>query len=464
MANKKETFLITAIAVILDIIFVIVADIASFAIRFGGTFPAKNFTAYLDLAVFIVILRIANFYIFRLYDKPKHKNNFETALNTIKASTSSSVIIISVLYFLGIEAYPRSIAILSWFLTILFIVSWRATIKMVVGLIFGKDFFCTRLLIIGTGRNAHEIAMNATMDAASNYRLLGFIDTGSNKSHDVEKNKIIGSLDDLPYLLKKYAVDEVIIAEEGLGEARIIGLTSLLSWERIQLRSAPASYENVITNMVLYENGVPFTGPIAAIRPTPWYWGLKRLIDILVSLVLLALTSPILLVAMILIKTTSQGPVFYTQKRTGFNGRSFVIYKLRTMRLNAERGKKPRWAKKNDLRITPVGKFLRRYRIDELPQLLNVLNNDMSIVGPRPERPYFTYQLMRKVPFYAQRLQAKPGLTGWAQVNLKYTDTEKGAQEKLLYDLFYIHNASFALDSLILLKTFQVVLAGKGAH
>jgi lipopolysaccharide/colanic/teichoic acid biosynthesis glycosyltransferase len=175
-------------------------------------------------------------------------------------------------------------------------------------------------------------------------------------------------------------------------------------------------------------------------------------------------TSPILLLAVILIKVTSPGPAFYLQKRTGLNGRPFIIYKIRTMHMGAERGKKPRWAKRNDIRITPVGKFLRRYRIDELPQLINVLKNDMSIVGPRPERPYFTFQLMKKVPFYAHRLQAKPGLTGWAQVNLRYTDTEKGAQEKLLYDLFYIHNASFALDSLILLKTFQVVLSGKGAY
>ena len=454
----------TVIAVVLDIIFVIAADIASFAMRFGGTFPAKNFTAYLDLALFIVILRLANFYVFRLYDKPKHKNNFEIAINTIKAGTSSSVIIISVLYFLGIEAYPRSIAILSWFLTILFVTSWRVVIKRALGYFFGKDLFSTHLLIIGTDRNAHEVAMNATMDASSNYRLLGFIDTKRNMPSEVEKNKIVGSLDDLPRLLKKYTVDEVIIAEEGLEEGRIASLTSLLSWENIPLRSAPAAYEKVIANMVLNETGVPFIGPASIIRPTPWYWGLKRMVDILVSLVLLALTSPILLLAIILIKTTSPGPVFYTQKRTGLNGRPFIIYKLRTMRMNAERGKKPRWAKKNDMRITSVGKFLRRYRIDELPQLFNVLENDMSVVGPRPERPYFTSQLMRKVPFYAQRLQAKPGLTGWAQVNLKYTDTEKGAQEKLLYDLFYIHNASFALDSLVLLKTFQVVLGGKGAH
>ncbi|MCM8761566.1 MAG: sugar transferase [Candidatus Omnitrophica bacterium] len=186
--------------------------------------------------------------------------------------------------------------------------------------------------------------------------------------------------------------------------------------------------------------------------------------DIILSLFLLIITIPLMIAAALLIKITSPaGPVLYLQKRTGLNGRPFIMYKLRTMQPNAEK-KRPRWAKAGDLRVLPVGRILRRFRIDELPQLFNVLKGDMSLIGPRPERPFFTSKLMRSIPFYARRLQIKPGLTGWAQVNYQYTDTEKGAREKLLYDLFYIQNASLALDFLIALKTFRVVLTGRGAH
>jgi exopolysaccharide biosynthesis polyprenyl glycosylphosphotransferase len=240
---------------------------------------------------------------------------------------------------------------------------------------------------------------------------------------------------------------------------------SLLSWENISLRVAPPAYEMVINNMVLYESGVPFLGPTFATRPIPpWYWGLKRILDIFFGAILLVITFPVAVVTAILIKATSPGPVFYLQKRTGLHGKPFIMYKFRTMQMGAERGNKPRWAALRDARVTVVGKYLRHFRIDELPQLVNVLRNEMSIIGPRPERPYFTSKLMWKIPFYAQRLQAKPGLTGWAQVSYQYTDTEKGAREKLLYDLFYIHNASLALDFLIFLKTFKVILTGHGAH
>jgi lipopolysaccharide/colanic/teichoic acid biosynthesis glycosyltransferase len=134
------------------------------------------------------------------------------------------------------------------------------------------------------------------------------------------------------------------------------------------------------------------------------------------------------------------------------------------MQMDAEHGRKPRWAKKNDERITAVGKALRHFRIDELPQLFNILKNEMSLVGPRPERPYFTSRLIRKIPFYAERLQVKPGITGWAQVNFRYAATEEDSEKKLVYDLFYIQNMSFSLDFLIALKTLKVVFTGRGAH
>lgn len=467
MFKRKKTGLVilTLCAILFDILSVIAADITSFLVRFNGLLPERNFSAYLQLAVFIIILRIIGFYMFRFYDGTKNKTGFEVFVNSVKACATSSVIIITVLYYLDIEAYPRLVATFSFLITILFVNAWRVAAKGLARSVFGQDLFHSRLLIIGTGEAADEIAMKALMNASAHYRLLGFIDTGKGASIKVEKAKILGSMEKLPLLVKKYAVDEVIIADNTLGERTTSDLMSLLSWEDITLKAAPPAYETVINNMVLYESGVPFLGPTFATRPIPpWYWGLKRICDVLFAALLLVLTSPVALVTSILIKITSPGPVFYLQKRTGLHGKPFVMYKFRTMGLDAERGNKPRWAALRDARVTTVGKFLRRFRIDELPQLVNVLRNEMSIIGPRPERPYFTSKLMWKIPFYAQRLQAKPGLTGWAQVGYQYTDTEKGAREKLLYDLFYIHNASIALDFLIVLKTFKVILTGHGAH
>jgi sugar transferase (PEP-CTERM system associated) len=190
----------------------------------------------------------------------------------------------------------------------------------------------------------------------------------------------------------------------------------------------------------------------------------KRLFDIIVSLGLILLTSPALVLAMLAVFLDSGRPVFYTQDRVGEGGRVFRIIKLRTMRRDAEADGQPRWAGEKDKRITRVGAFLRSTRLDELPQIWNVLAGDMSFVGPRPERPFFVRQLSEQIPFYDVRHSIKPGITGWAQVRYTYTATVEDGAEKLQYDLYYVKNHSLLLDLLILVETVQVVLLGRGAR
>jgi sugar transferase (PEP-CTERM system associated) len=190
----------------------------------------------------------------------------------------------------------------------------------------------------------------------------------------------------------------------------------------------------------------------------------KRLFDLLASLALIIGTLPVLLAAMVAVVAESGLPVFYTQERVGQGGRRFKIVKLRTMRQDAEADGKPRWAGANDSRITRVGNFLRRTRIDELPQLWNVLRGDMSFVGPRPERPFFVEQLTEQIPFYDVRHSVKPGVTGWAQVRYTYGATVEDGLKKLQYDLYYVKNHSLFLDLMVMIETVQVVLLGKGAR
>jgi sugar transferase (PEP-CTERM system associated) len=191
---------------------------------------------------------------------------------------------------------------------------------------------------------------------------------------------------------------------------------------------------------------------------------LKRLFDMIVSLILLVLTIPIALLAMLAILIESGFPVIYRQTRSGQGGANFPILKLRSMRTDAEKDGKPRWAGQNDSRVTRVGRILRRTRIDELPQLFNVLWGDMSFVGPRPERPYFVQSLVEKIPYYDIRHNVKPGITGWSQVRYQYGASVEDALEKLQFDLYYVKNHSMFLDFLILVETMQVVLFGKGAR
>ena len=190
----------------------------------------------------------------------------------------------------------------------------------------------------------------------------------------------------------------------------------------------------------------------------------KRVFDILCSVVLILLAAPIMVVTAIAIKLESQGPVFYRQDRVGANNKTFKVSKFRSMGTDAEKDGKPRWAAAQDDRVTRVGLIIRRLRVDELPQLFNVLTGDMSLVGPRPERPFFVEQLTNEIPYYAVRHSIKPGVTGWAQVRYQYGSTIEDAQEKLQYDLYYVKNHSLFLDCVILFETVGVVLTGKGAR
>jgi sugar transferase (PEP-CTERM system associated) len=195
-----------------------------------------------------------------------------------------------------------------------------------------------------------------------------------------------------------------------------------------------------------------------------WRTGVKRAFDLFCAIILLVLSLPVMLVTALLIKLESPGPVLYRQERTGLHGRSFSIAKFRSMRNDAEKDGKPVWAAANDARVTRVGAVIRRLRIDELPQLFNVLLGEMSLVGPRPERPYFVEQLTQEIPFYALRHSVKPGVTGWAQVRYPYGATVEDSQEKLQYDLYYVKNHTLFLDLLVLMETVSVVLTGKGAR
>jgi exopolysaccharide biosynthesis polyprenyl glycosylphosphotransferase len=191
---------------------------------------------------------------------------------------------------------------------------------------------------------------------------------------------------------------------------------------------------------------------------------LKRLFDLVVGAIFFLLVLPLMAVTAVVVRFDSPGPVLYTQERVGRSGRTFVLYKFRSMRVDAEKDGVPRWASLQDRRVTRIGQFIRKTRIDELPQVFNVLRGDMSFIGPRPERPFFVESLCRDIPYYRERCRVRPGITGWAQINYPYGASIEDAKEKLSYDFYYIKNYSVMLDFLVLLATVQVVFWSKGGR
>jgi sugar transferase (PEP-CTERM system associated) len=280
----------------------------------------------------------------------------------------------------------------------------------------------------------------------------------SDKDTAVPEAASIGSIPDLRDYIDDQKADEIVTAMEERRGSLPVGPLLACKLGGVLIRDFSTFMERE-TGIVDLDG----LNPSWIIYGDRGSWGsldqiAKRVFDIVASLLLLGFTLPILLVTAIAVKLTSKGPVFYRQERVGYGGRPFMLFKFRSMRTDAEADGSPKWAQKNDPRTTSVGRFIRLTRIDEIPQIINVLRGEMSFVGPRPERPFFVNSLSEELPYYEERHAVKPGITGWAQLNYPYGATTEDAKRKLQYDLYYIKNYSLFLDILILLQTARVIL------
>lgn len=320
-----------------------------------------------------------------------------------------------------------------------------------------------RILVVGVGRLAAEIERLMAQNPATADSVLGYLSI-TDEEPEVSRGKILRNIGSLPAFARNEGVREIIIAlDERRGvpvrpflEVRMTGVTvtSYLSfWERETRRLNLGALE---PSWLIYSDGFRLSTVTNQI--------LKRMLDFVASLTLLTFTLPVLAVTALALLIEGAGPVIYRQERVGLNGKRFKICKFRTMRQDAESDGVPQWAALRDPRITRVGAVLRLLRIDELPQIFNVLKGDMSFVGPRPERPFFVDSLTRDIPYYSERHRVRPGITGWAQINYRYGASIEDAKAKLSYDLYYIKNFSLMFDLLIILATVQAVLWQKGAR
>ena len=326
-----------------------------------------------------------------------------------------------------------------------------------------------KTLIVGGDARGARLLNDLRMVPDSEFQIVGFVmAAGEEARSDVDGVPVIGDLSDLARLVHSERIEVVLIALQSNSHEEILDIVEGVDGQSVSFRITPDLYD-IVTGHVRTTQiyGVPLMELKPELMPV-WQQSVKRLIDVSVAVGILALLSPLWLIIIAIIKLTSKGPVFFRQERVGVGGKPFTMYKFRSMRVDAEEKTGPVWVQGEDPRVTRIGKILRTLHLDEIPQCINFLKGDMSLVGPRPERPFFVDQFRQQIPLYMRRFNVKPGLLGWAQAKHEFDLDSKDfvgiARERLEYDLYYIENMTLKLDLKIMFQTVWFVLAGKSTR
>ena len=395
-----------------------------------------------------------------LYDFRQISDRTDLIVRILQALGAASFILALIYFWAPTLMLGRGVFLIAALLVMSLVTGWRIAFEWLTLQMGPRE----RLLLVGTGGAAINLARELFERRHElGVEIVGFVDPDPAKVGEVVINPgVIGTIDDISSIVRAHSVDRVVVS---LADAR-----GKLPMEKLlEVKLQGVSFDHLAS---VYEE---YTGKIAVenLRPswlifssgfkgTPALKAGKRAVDIVVAVLGLILAAPLMLLVALAVRLTSHGPALYRQVRVGYRNRPFVVHKFRSMSVDAEAESGAVWAQAQDPRVTPIGRFLRKSRLDELPQLWNVLVGDMSFVGPRPERPEFVEDLTREIPFYSQRHAVRPGLTGWAQVKYAYGASREDALEKLQYELFYIKNMSISLDIYIILKTIKTVILRRG--
>ena len=394
------------------------------------------------------------------YDLTVVHSSRELIVRLLQAAGAASIVLAAVYFVRPDLMIGNGIFVSALFVFLVAILGWRLAFNSVTGSLKLEE----RILFVGTGDTARKVARQILDQHDFAYRVIGFIDDDASRIGErIVNPAIVGTPADIERLVASHHVDRIVV---GLSDRRgKLPVEELLRAKMagIRVEDATTMYERV-TGKILIDDLRPswliFSDGFRVSRVARL---MKRTIDLTLSLLMAIVALPLMALTAVLVWLDDGGPVLYRQERVGENGQTFVLSKFRSMRKDAEKGGRPIWAKDGDDRVTRVGGFIRKTRLDELPQLWNVIRGDMSFVGPRPERPFFVEQLSEAIPFYQQRHAVKPGLTGWAQVKYRYGSSMEDAMEKLRYDLYYIKHLSVFFDLTIVFDTVKVVLFRKGA-
>jgi len=430
-----------AVLILYDAVLVNIATVLAFLVRFSGRIPAVNFRAYLEVALWITIVRVVIFYFVGLYEKDEEADAFDVFYSVFLAVSIGSVIMVALSFYLRTLPFPRTVFVISWAFNILFISVWHSYLFHIKQ----KKASPKRFLVIGGSEKGEKVIEEIKNRSFPKGEVVGWL-------------KVESELVDLRKIVSGKRVSEVIIVDSGLPRKKILDIVFHSEAEGLNVWIVPGLYEIMMGKVKISHLGdIPLikleSEPLTRKNMT-----MKRGIDAIFSILILLLSAPFMLLISISIKIDSKGPVLYKQKRVGYKGRVYDVHKFRSMYKEAELETGPILARRNDERITRVGYFLRKLHLDEIPQFFNILKGEMSLVGPRPERPVFVQEFKRNIPGYYRRYVVKPGITGLAQL---YGGYETSVENKLKYDLAYINNWSLGMDLNIFFMSTEIVLRGR---
>jgi sugar transferase (PEP-CTERM system associated) len=395
-----------------------------------------------------------------IYDLRNISSRIEVLLRVLQALGVAALLLAALFYLVPEMRLETGIVETSLVAIVFVILSWRILVEW-LNRAYGAG---ERVLLVGSGDAAHSLAEELQRRNDLPIAVIGTVPEEDAPAALPGDPKVLGTLDGLADVIAESRPDRVVIALRE--RRRQLPIDVLLHYRmRGMLIEEASTLFQKLTGKIPVESINPsaliFTD---GFLQSAWRRVLGRICGFLLAVLFLVLFGPLVLLVAVLIKLDSRGPALYRQQRVGLNGKNFDVLKFRSMRMDAEQASGPVWAAEEDPRVTRVGRYLRKLRLDELPQVINVLRGEMAFVGPRPERPHFVKQLKEQIPFYDLRHSLRPGITGWAQVSMHYGATVEDSRAKLEYDLFYIKNCSFSFDFLILFQTIKIVLFGRGAR
>ncbi|NTU70766.1 MAG: sugar transferase [Coriobacteriia bacterium] len=450
-----------ALSVLLDAVLINVGYLLAFLVRFGGRLPAFNFDAYLLIAPLITIVYLGAAWAYGLYDPERTDTTWSVVRSAGAAVTLGSILTAAIAFFGGpaTASFARWTILLAFALEFVLLVGWRL-VFLRVGTVRWPE---QRVLIVGVGDTSVELADELVRRAKWGWRVTGLIEPDANASLPagalVGGYPVLGRADDLARIAHDTSANRVIVVSP-VALRELVESLVLADDVRVRVDVVPELYEIFIGTVDAIVGDVPLMQITSSSVPG-YYAAAKRVLDLIGATLLLIVTAPLLLLAALAIVLTDGLPITYSQVRSGKNLKPFSVHKLRTMINDAEHESGAVLAEEDDPRVTSVGRVLRRSRIDELPQLFNILKGEMSFIGPRPERPVFVEQYCTEIPGYRERFRIKPGVTGLAQVSGGYATTP---ERKLKYDLIYMYHQNLAMDAQIVAETLRVVLTGRGAR
>ena len=423
---------------------------------------APDFARYLQAIPVLVVIMATALAVNRAYAQTRGRSFVDEAYGLIGGMFVGSILILAVMSLYRGFSYSRLMVIYVAALSAVLLIVFRLVMRVTLSRLRRRGLGTTRALVVGSGAGAEALIHRLEMFPEYGYELIGVIDDHLRLGEDYHRVPVIGGRGDLAHMVMRHSVDEVFMALPPGDDRELLGLIDVIADTRAEIKILPGLLDIMASGVVADDiDGIPLVG-VRRSRLVNANLVVKRVFDLVLSVLLLIPGIPLMAIIAIAIRLDSPGPAVYRQERVGKDGRAFTAYKFRSMMPDAEADTGPVFTSRADPRITKVGRFLRRTSFDEVPQVLNVLRGEMSLVGPRPERPHFVAQFEQEVAGYAQRHEVRPGITGWAQLNDLRQDTS--IEQRTIYDTYYVDNWSLTFDLKILVTTFIRVFAHRNAY